>query len=229
LNFERHLFKDESEMENETKIGLLGDVIKSRAFVDQSELFNSIQEGLSWLNEHLESNQPAQLMTGDEFQVAYDDVPSALLASTLISLRLADTCRFRFGIGAGTIISDHQYSPAAQSGTAWWRAREAIDAIKGIQKSATRWPSTLNTLFIGEGIAEDHYINAFLICRDQILNRLDSKDARITLGLFLNESQSDVSRELKISQPTISSRQRANGPSALLRAHESLSRLLENP
>ena len=216
-------------MADENKIGLLGDVINSREFVDQGKLFHSIQEGLNWLNEQLKPNQPAQLMTGDEFQVAYNDVSSALLASTLISLRLVDTCRFRFGIGAGSIIADHRYSPAAQSGTAWWRAREAIDEIKSIQKTAKRWPASLNTRFVGDGGDEDHYINAFLICRDQILNRLDSKDARITLGLFLNESQSDLSRELQINQPTISSRQRANGPSALLRAHESLSRLRERP
>ena len=212
----------------EITFGMVGDVIKSRDFVDQRALFNSVQEGLRWLNQQTDPNHPAQLMTGDEFQVAYTDVPTVLLASTLVSLRMFETCRFRFGIGAGIVISDHRYSPAAQSGTAWWRAREAIDDVKRIQKTASRWPSTLSSRYIGEGAPEDHYINSFLICRDQILNRMDAKDARITLGLFVGESQGEAARELNISQPTISSRQRANGPSALLRAHESLSGLLQH-
>jgi len=178
------------------------------------------------LNERVTPNQPAQFMTGDEFQVSYNDVPSALLASTLLSLRMFDTCRFRLGIGAGTIIANERLFPAAQSGTAWWRAREAINEVVSAQKGKG-WPSTLSTRYLGEGTTEDYYINSFLICRDQILNRLDSKVARITLALFMKESQSEVAKELAIDQSTVSSRQRAIGPSALFRAHNSLSHLLQ--
>lgn len=215
-------------MPSRNAIGIVGDIIKSRSYVDQKKLFNSIAEGLSWLNEHVKPNQPAQLMTGDEFQVSYNDVASALMASTLLSLRLVGTCRLRMGIGAGTIIADDRHYPSAQSGTAWWRAREAINEVAEAQ-TRKGWPATLTTNFIGEGTAEDGYINAFLICRDQILNRLDFKDARITLALFMKETQSKVAAELGIKQSTVSSRQRANGPSALLRAHNSLSNHLENP
>jgi len=214
-------------MPSKTTIGIVGDIIKSRTYVDQRGLFNTIMEGLHWLNEQVKPNQPAQFMTGDEFQVSYNDVPSALLASTLLSLRMVDTCRFRLGIGAGAIITDDRHFPAAQSGTAWWRAREAINEVVVAQKGK-RWPATLSTRYIGEGTAEDYYINAFLICRDQILNRLDSKDARITLALFMKEPQSKVAMELGIDQSTVSSRQRANGPSALFRAHNSLSHILEH-
>lgn len=206
---------------------MIGDVVDSRSYANQERLFDDITEGLLWLNDQIAGSSPAQLMTGDEFQLTFSEPKEALLATTLLALRMADTCRFRFGIGAGSIISDQRRHPAAQSGTAWWRAREAINKVGEIQKSGRKWPSTMSSYYIGDGSALDQYINGFLLCRDQIVDRLDSKDARITLALFMGEKQNDTARVLGISQSRISSRQRANGPSAIFRAHRALEHLPE--
>lgn len=97
-----------------------------------------------------------------------------------------------------------------------------------IQAGAKGWPATLGTLLRGDDPEIESLANAFLICRDQILHRLDGKDARITLALFQGEPQDAVGRELGIGQPTVSSRQRSNGPSALVRAHLGLSALVDD-
>ncbi|NJL29682.1 MAG: hypothetical protein HC897_18215 [Thermoanaerobaculia bacterium] len=132
----------------------------------------------------------------------------------------------RFGIGWGEILAEENRIPFGQSGSAWWRAREAIEEVERIQSSAKGWPGTLSTLFRGEDIATEALVDAFLICRDQVLQRLDAKDARITLALFRGEAQEVVGRELGIGQPTVSARQRTRGPSALVRAHERLAKIV---
>lgn len=210
-----------------TAATLIGDIVRSRDFPDQAALFDTVAAALESLGEQVDALQPARLMTGDEFQGAFRDLPSALLVTTLLSLRLAGVCRFRFGIGWGTIVADERRAPFAQSGSAWWRAREAIDEVARIQGGAKGWPVTLSTLFRGEDARTEAWVDAFLICRDQVLHRFDEKDARITLALFRSESQEEVGRELGIGQPAVSARQRSHGPSALLRAHESLASWVE--
>ena len=207
---------------------LIGDIVQSREIPDQAALFDKVATALQWLEDQVAAIQPPRLMTGDEFQGAYLDLPSALLATTLLPLRLAGVCRLRFGIGWGTILADERRLPAAQSGSAWWRARQAIDEVARIQGGAKGWPASLSTLYRGEDTRTQAFVDAFLICRDQVLNRLDEKDARITLALFRGESQQAVGRELRIGQSTVSARQRAGGPSSLVRAHESLTAMMES-
>jgi hypothetical protein len=76
--------------------------------------------------------------------------------------------------------------------------------------------------FLSRHPPTDAWVNAFLICRDQVLARFDSKDARITLGAYLGEPQEKIAAELGIRQSAVSSRGRNRGASALLQAHRSL-------
>lgn len=106
----------------------------------------------------------------------------------------------------------------------WWSAREAIEEVAQLRDSKG-WPKALRTRFHSNDVSETGIVNAFLICRDQVLSRMDRKDARITLGLFAGETQGVVAEALEIQQSTVSLRQGANGPSALYRAEESFVRV----
>ena len=109
----------------------------------------------------------------------------------------------------------------AQSGTAWWNAREALDIVaKNV--SLQDWPRGLRTWIIGEKRQTDATYNAFLLCRDELLSAMDDRDSHVTLGLMLGRRQVDIAEELGISQPSVSNRKQESGAAAILRAHQLL-------
>jgi hypothetical protein len=200
---------------------LIGDVVGSRRHRDQRKLLSQLVEALAWVNKVVPALQPLAPSIGDEFQGAYASLDSALLASLLLQLHTKGFLELRFGLGWGDIaVLDPKTVPAGQSGTAWWAAREAIDHVA--HPGTKGWPEGMRSWFIGGADSLRGPLNAYLLCRDQVLWRMDRKDARITIGLFLGENQVDMVRELGIEQSTISQRQRRRGPSALYRAHMAL-------
>lgn len=202
---------------------LLGDVIASRGVEDQSALFDALEGSLTRVNDLVAAVQPLQLMTGDEFQGAYETLEDALLASLLLHLHHFGQQELRIGVGWGEISVDPDRAPTRQSGPGWWFAREAIEEVATLA-DGQGWPKGLKTRFRSANRDEIGKVNALLICWDQILSKMDSKDVRITLGLFAGESQGEVAEALEITQPSVSVRQRANGPSALHRSQQSFRR-----
>jgi hypothetical protein len=201
---------------------VLGDVIGSRKIADQAATLEQVWAELKWVNGHLPTSFPLKPSIGDEFQGAYTELGDALLATTLIALRLKGALEIRFGIGWGLVeIVNPDQAPVGQSGYGWWNAREAIEIVATIQSGAQGWPAAMRSRFVGNN-SIDGVVNAFLLCRDQVLATMDKKDARVTLALFLNEPQAQVADELKLAQPTISNRQRRRGASTLVRAHQLL-------
>ncbi len=170
---------------------------------------------------------------GDEFQGVYEEVATALEATLLVRLRLAGftvggpegrphSPDLRFGVGWGEVVqADVAGAPLAQSGPGWWSARRALDEVAAVA-AKVHWPKSLRTTLRGVGGEVEGAINAFLVCRDELLGRMDERDARITLALFLGERQVDVARELGISQPAVARREREKGASAVFRGHAAL-------
>lgn len=217
-----------------TRIGLdyaviVADVVASRAHQDQEAMIWDITTVLDWVNqvERVNTVQGLEITVGDEFQGAYEDINSALDAELLIRLKLALRYDVRFGIGWGQISSfDAARAPMAQSGSAWWAAREALDRVTKAA-SKQKWPRSSRTLLAGASEPLTGAINAYLFCRDALLARMDEKDYRILLGLLLGERQLDVAHELNTSQSSVSRRQMENGPSAIYQAHLALQRQSE--
>lgn len=201
---------------------LVGDVVRSRSHRDQGDLISVVTAALDWVNQHREPVQPLEMTVGDEFQGAYEDLGATLDAALLVRLRLAGACELRFGLGWGEISAyDPERAPMAQSGSAWWAAREALDRVVELE-SKRQWPKSVRTRLAGAPEPAQSLVNALLLCRDELLAKMDERDARITLGLFLDERQEDVAAELGISQPSVARRQVENGANAVFRAHEAL-------
>ena len=201
---------------------VIGDLVGSRLHGDQSALFDSIKKTLEQVNLDIRPVQPLQMTIGDEFQAAYETIADALDACLMIRLRLASTCDVRFGIGWGEITEyDRSLAPMAQSGTAWWNAREALDIVSK-NVSLQGWPRGLRTWVIGIEPETDASCNAFLLCRDELLSAMDDRASYVTLGLILGHRQVDIVKKLGISQPSVSKRKQESGAAAILRAHQLL-------
>jgi SatD family (SatD) len=201
---------------------LLGDVVKSRSYSDQKELLQAIARQLKAVNSDVKAFQPLELTIGDEFQGAYEDLGQALKATLLVHLRLVGTCEVRFGIGWGEIVtSDADHLPFRQSGSAWWHAREALKEVSAAE-SRHHSPRGLRTCVLGVPQDMGRMLEAFLLCRDELLAAMKLRDSRITLGLILGRSQSEIAKDLDISQPAVAQRQSASGAKAIFCAHKSL-------
>jgi len=201
---------------------VIGDVVRSRTHEDQRELIRLVATTLEWVNRRVGSAQALEMTVGDEFQGAYGDLGVALDAALLVRLRLAGICDLRFGLGWGEITAfDPDRAPMAQSGSAWWAAREALEEIV-TRVRKRQWPNSVRTWLVGAPDPTQRLLNALLMCRDELLAKMDERDARIALGLFLNERQEDVANALGISQPSVARRQVENGANAIYRAHEAL-------
>ena len=201
---------------------LIGDIVDSRNHPDQTALMTVLADLLAWVETRQPAIQPPTITVGDEFQAVYATLHEALRATTLLALRATGRFELRFGLGWGPIeVPVPERAPFAQSGPGWWRAREAI---RGVQAHATAsgWPRGLRTGLVGPDDAAGRALQAFAVCRDQVLAGMDAIDARIALGLFFSERQLDVAAELDLPQSSISRRQNANGPATLFRAHRFL-------
>ncbi len=198
---------------------VIGDVVVSRRHDDQAAMLDRLVEAMAWANDQVAAAQPLEPTVGDEFQGAYESVGAALDAALEVRLHLEGRYDVRFGIGWGEITSlDPERAPMGQSGSAWWTAREAIEAVEATA-TRRRWPRTVRTLIGGLDEPLLGTVNAFLVCRDALLGRMDRKDLRITRGLFHGERQQDIADELGITQPSVARRQVENGPSAVYQAH----------
>lgn len=205
---------------------VIGDVVKSRKVPSQEKLLADLQEAHQWVNGRVPLVEPMTSTLGDEFQGVYSSLRDALKATLFLRLRLFGRYDLRFGIGRGAVATvAPEKAPLAQSGPGWWHARTAIEeaaALAGKQG----WPRSVRTRLRGVSDPWGAAVHAFLLCQDHLLASMDEKDARITLGLFEGRTQSEMSKELNISQSSISRRQSENGASALFRAHQELEDLI---
>jgi hypothetical protein len=201
---------------------LIGDIVSSREFPDQEGLLRRIAHTLDWTNSRTQPIQPLQVTIGDEFQAAYHRIAEALWAALLLRLKLTGFCEIRFGFGWGTIVTyDKQKEPLGQSGTAWWAGREAVEEVKTAQRRK-KYPKSMRSCFAGGDESTSGLVNAFLTCQDQILSRLNTRDAIVVLGAFEGRRQQDVADQLEIKQGSVADRYQETGAYALLRAHEQL-------
>lgn len=229
---------------------VVGDVVASKRHPARRALHEALAAALTVTNETVRPSQPLTMTVGDEFQGAYPDLGSAIHAAFLVRLHLFGQVEVRFGIGWGPVeIFDAEKLPFGQDGPAWWSAREAIDLIKNIsgQQEAPRgWttacaiaadavgepPSGAGVGLVptpadasaGDGSAGalTAYLNAFLICRDELLARMNETHAQVLRGLLEGNRQADIAQALGVTQSAVSQTSRNSGAFAILHAHRAI-------
>jgi hypothetical protein len=206
-------------------VAVLGDVVASRAHPDPAVRQRRIAEALAGVNERFPTVQPFLATIGDEFQGLFGDLVSALEATLVVRLTLMGEVDVRFGIGSGELLAfDPQEAPFRQDGPAWWAAREAIDGVRDLEQRHER-PRGLRTRWLDAGGADPltvASVNAFLLCRDELVAAMDPRDAATMLGLLAGESLSEIAPSQDVSVSAISQRAIRGGLYAIRRAHREL-------
>lgn len=109
-------------------VALLVDVVSSRTAA-RRDLHAALRAGADEVNRDVEALSPLRTTVGDEMQGVYPTLGDALRASIWLRLELAPTWDVRCGIGGGEVT---EVGDGIQDGSAWWRAREAIDWVKAL-------------------------------------------------------------------------------------------------
>jgi hypothetical protein len=210
-------------------VTLIGDVVGSRSHHDRAALQHSLSETLRFANETLKPAQPLELAVGDEFQGGFADVAGAARASLVVRLSLlvgADGIDSRYGLGEGEVtVFDSNRAPLSQDGPGWWSARAAIDRAKALA-AAPRTAFTRTCLGFGpenpDTPPSDAAVEAFLFCRDAIVERMSMRQRGQLLGLMLGRSQRDLAAEEHITQGAVSQSLHRSGAFAVEIAQERL-------
>jgi hypothetical protein len=192
---------------------VIADLIGSRRVGDRSSLQLRLDAALQEVNDHLPVTQTFEPTVGDEYQGACASLSDALTAALVVRLFLLPAVDVRTGVGFGEVTVHHaSRTPVLQDGPGWWSAREAIETIGGAREERRTW-------FVGEGPATiDATINAFLVCRDQVVSRLNERGVRMLRLALLGHSQKDIAAREEV-WPSAVSQQFRRGIGAVLRAH----------
>jgi SatD family (SatD)/Sigma-70, region 4 len=171
---------------------LIGDMVGSRRLPDRSAAQERLGEVLAEVTGQLEVVQPLEATVGDEFQGAFADLATATLAALLVRLVLLPEMDVRCGIGHGEVtVHDATRRPLLQDGPGWWSARDAIDAIE----------SRGRTWYDGPGAGR---VNAFLLARDALVDRLSERGRRMLRMALLGHTQQRIAEAEGISKSAVS-------------------------
>jgi hypothetical protein len=213
--------------ESEHAVAVIVDISRSRSHPDRRVLQAGVVEALDEVNRLVPALQPLEPTVGDEFQGAYSGLSLALRATLLVRLRLPEGAECRFGIGLGELRTVGTGAVGAiQDGSAWWSAREAIGTAREHEYSRLGFVRTWfgtgqSTAADGGAVPAEHLVNAYLLCRDQLVGAMQPRARRLLLGQLLERTQAQLAREEGISQSAVSQSLTRSGATALL-ASESL-------
>jgi hypothetical protein len=204
-----------------SQVALIGDLVGSRRSTSRTQVQQHLVDALAIANDTTTAVQGLAPTIGDEFQGVYADVGSALRASLVVRLALPADVDYRCGIGVGTleIVGTSEYGHT-QDGPAWWAARDAIVEAKrresGQNKRLRSWFAVHEPVSGVGGDLDAGLVNAFLLCRDELVSRLDARQRRLVLGVLRGTSQKQLAETEGISPSAVSqSLKRAGAPAIL--------------
>jgi len=186
---------------------IIGDLVGSRTAPDRAALHTALADALEAAGKAVRAVQPFEPTVGDEYQGACATLADALLASLLVRLTLRPLVDTRCGIGHGTVtVHDSSRTPLLQDGPGWWAARAAIDAISGRHEQRRTW-------CVGPKDADR--VNAYLLCRDQLVDRLNERGLRMLRLALLGHTQKEIA-EAEGIWPSAVSQQFSRGIGAVV-------------
>lgn len=210
------------EPEDGTYFTLIGDVVGSRDASDRPALQRKLKSVLIRINREIKPALPLEPTLGDEFQGCFDTLSEAVAASLLLRLELLDRVEVdtRYGLGHGWVTVFAKRRPKSQDGEGWWSARDAIDLAGTIAEgpsgsfARTRFEASANEEV--PDFDDPSAINAFLLTRDWIVDRMNAKSRRRLLALLRGNTQTEIARAEKTTQGAISQNLTRSGAYAVL-------------
>ncbi|HEX6154150.1 MAG TPA: SatD family protein [Solirubrobacterales bacterium] len=211
-----------SEPEDGTYFTLIGDVVSSRSASDRSALQKELKSVLIRINREIKPALPLEPTLGDEFQGCFDTLSEAVAASLLLRLDLLHRVQIdtRYGLGHGWVTVFAKRRPKSQDGEGWWSARDAIQLAGTIAEGPsgsfvrTRFEAWANEEVPDFG--DPSAINAFLLTRDWIVDRMNAKSRRRLLALLRGRTQTEIASAEETTQGAISQNLTRSGAYAIL-------------
>lgn len=201
-----------------TAVTIIADIVRSRDLVDRGRAQSAFAEVFARVDEHRPFPRPLAATVGDEFQGIAADVAHALWATALARLLLPDGVECRFGIGVGDIRSVRGADAAIEEGDGWTRARAAIDEAHARQARRAPW---LRTWFTSDMDA-DAPVDAYLLVRDQVIDRMKARERRLAAGMLLGRSQAQLARDEGVTQSAVSQALARSGAAAIVAGEDLL-------
>ncbi|MGH2680923.1 MAG: SatD family protein [Actinomycetota bacterium] len=218
-------------------VAVLGDVVRSKQHADRDDLQRELRRALELANDSALAVDPLTQTIGDEFQGLYRNVASALHATLLIRLSLHGRVDVRFGIGWGPLTTyDEDRAPFEQDGPAWWAAREAIERVRTMSQRR-EMPRGLRSMFLTPGSLDEEgavaadaqapahvegLVNAYLLCRDELVASMSARDAETMRYLLEGESPTRIAERQGLTLSAVSQRAIRAGLYALREAQRSI-------
>jgi hypothetical protein len=190
---------------------LIGDIVGSRRLADRAAAQASVEAALEDVSRRLLPVQRLESTVGDEFQGAFASVADAALAALLVRLELLPQVDVRCGLGHGDVaVHDAERRPLLQDGPGWWAAREALEVLGRPRRAGAR------TWYVGPDAAA---VNAFLLARDGLVDRLGARGHRLLAAALSGRSQSEMAAAEGITKSAVS-QQFGRGVGAVRDAHD---------
>lgn len=200
---------------------LIGDLVGSRRSTSRSVAQAGLETALRATSVLVPPVDRLETTVGDEFQGVYADLGQAVLASLLVRLNLPAPMDARCGVGVGEReVYGADRTPMLQDGEAWWSARAALDTLGGGSARSCRTAYDDRYAVGAAGPAE--LVNAFLIVRDGLVDRLNDRSRRMLRRSLEGASQHQIATEESISASAVS-QAFAKGVSAVREAQRMLS------
>ncbi|HSJ49958.1 MAG TPA: SatD family protein [Actinomycetota bacterium] len=230
---------------------VIGDVVRSREHPNRDALQESLRGAFQAANGRVPAIQPLTSTLGDEFQGLYADLSGALDATLLVRLHLTGAAEVRFGVGWGEVtMHTAARAPFEQDGPAWWAARAALEQVT-LGAAKQEMPREWRTIVVEwdgasersrpptasepvraapgdlpaprpSGVRTIDGLNAFLACRDVLLDRLDDRAARLAIAHLEGKTQAEMAAQEGITQSAVSQRLRTGGIYAITVASDLL-------
>jgi hypothetical protein len=175
---------------------VIGDLVGSRRSADRAAVHQALVAALETTNALVPAEQALEPTVGDEFQGAYSHLTAATRAALVVRLHLLPVVDARAGVGQGEARTlDPARTPRIQDGPAWWAAREALEHL-GRPRSAG-----LRTWYVGDGADAE---NAYLTCRDALVERLNERGHRMLALALSGRTQREIAEAEGVSPSAVS-------------------------
>lgn len=175
---------------------LIGDLVGSRRLPDRAGTHARLGDVLAEVDSLVPGIQPLEVTVGDEFQGAYADPHRAAHVALLVRLAMLPLVDVRGGVGHGEAETlDATRSPRLQDGSAWWAAREALEWMAAARRASLR------TWFVGPGSQD---VNARLVCRDALVDRLNDRGRRMLALALRGHSQQEIAALEGVTKSAVS-------------------------
>ncbi|HEU5484018.1 MAG TPA: SatD family protein [Microlunatus sp.] len=205
---------------------VIGDLVGSRRSASRGHAQAALHEALAGASAVVAPIDRLEPTVGDEFQGVYATLGGATLAALLVRLHLPEPVDARCGIGVGAReVFDTDRTPMLQDGPAWWSARAAIEALD------EPGPRSRRTWFDGGEVfraADAALVNAFLLTRDALVDRLNDRSRRMLRRALAGASQREIAAAEQISESAVS-QAFAKGVGAIRDAQQMLATIADHP